>query len=245
MFFSMSSDGEMGMAEKTSEIIRKALSEGRTNLLESEAKTICREYGIPTPEFKIANVAPEAVEYAEKFGYPVVLKIVSPDILHKTDVGGVLVNLKSAREVEESFHNIVENAKRFKPDAKLAGVLVQKMAPESTEVIVGALKDSQFGQTLMFGLGGVFVEILKDVTFRIAPITELDAREMIREVKAYPILKGYRRQPPADEQAIVKILLNVSKLVMEFPQIDQMDLNPIMVYEKGASVVDARIILSK
>ncbi len=213
------------------------------NLLEPEAKTICLEYGIPTPEFALTSNVREAVEYAEKFDYPVVLKIVSPEILHKTEAGGVLVGLKSSLEVQDGYAKILENAKRHKPSAKLIGVLVQKMAPASTEVIVGGLKDPQFGQTLMFGLGGIFVEVLKDVTFRIAPIEEEDAREMIKEIKAYPILKGYRNQPPADEGAIIKILLQASELIMDNPEINQMDLNPIMVYQKGASVVDARMIL--
>jgi len=231
------------MNRKSTEVIRRALKEGRKNLLEPEAKTICLEYGIPTPEFAVALTVHEAVEYAEKFGYPIVLKIVSPDILHKTEAGGVLVGLNNTGEVEAGYRKILESAKSYRPSAKLLGVLVQKMAPPSTEVIVGGLKDPQFGQTLMFGLGGIFVEILKDVTFRIAPIEEEEAREMIKETKAYPMLKGYRNQPPVDEEAIVKILLRASDLIMENPEINQMDLNPIIVYEKGATVVDARIIL--
>jgi acetyl-CoA synthetase (ADP-forming) len=137
----------------------------------------------------------------------------------------------------------MSNAKKHAPDAQIIGVLVQEMAPSSTEVIVGAIKDPQFGPAMMFGLGGIFVEVLKDVTFRVAPITEEEAREMITEVRAYPLLKGYRNLPPADTNAIVKILLNASKLVMEYQQIKELDLNPIMVYEKGAKTVDARIIL--
>ena len=233
------------MSDKTNEIINNALKEGRVNLLEPEAKAICAQYGITTPEFDVASNAEEAVNSAKKIGYPVVMKIVSQDILHKTDAGGVKVGLESEAEVKSGFEEILQNAKKYKKDAKIAGVLVQKMAPSSTEVIVGALKDPQFGQTLMFGIGGIFVEVLKDVTFRIAPIVEKDAKEMIKEIKAYPILKGYRNTPPADEGAIVKILLNVSKLIMAHPEINQMDLNPIMVYENGASVVDARIILEK
>jgi len=231
------------LKRRSREVIKRALEEGRKNLLETEAKTICVEYGIPTPEFAVALNAHEAVEHAEKLGYPIVLKIVSPEILHKTEAGGVLVGLKNTAEVEDGYRKIMESARSYKPSAKLLGVLVQKMAPPSTEVIVGGLKDPQFGQTLMFGLGGIFVEVLKDVTFRVAPIEEREAREMIKEIKAYPVLKGYRNQPPADEEAIVKILLRASNLIMENPEINQMDLNPIMVYQKGASVVDARIIL--
>jgi len=228
---------------KALNVFAQARKEGRSYLLEPEAKMVCMEYGIPVTRFKVAGTPEEAVKFAEGMGYPVVLKIVSPDIIHKFDVGGVMLNLKSPSEVKGGYENILKSVKRHKPDAKIVGVLVQEMAPTSTEVIVGATKDPQFGPALMFGLGGIFVEVLKDVTFRIAPITESDAREMITEVKAYPILKGYRGQPPADIDAIVNILLNTSKLVMEHQEIKELDLNPIMVYEKGAKTIDARIIL--
>ena len=226
-----------------SKIFNKAKKESRKFLLESEAKTVCMEYGIPTTEFNVAKNVAEAVEFAEKIGYPVVLKIVSPDIIHKSDVGGVIINIKDAKDVRNAYKQIMGNVKKHKPDADIVGVLVQEMAPQSTEVIVGATKDPQFGPALMFGLGGIFVEILKDVTFRIAPLTEDEAREMITSVKAYPVLKGYRNMPPADVEAIVEILLNTSRLVMEHQEIKEVDLNPIMVYEKGAKTVDARIIL--
>jgi acetyl-CoA synthetase (ADP-forming) len=228
---------------KTSQIIAKAIKEGRRNLLETEAKAICTEYGIPVTKFKLAKNEAEAVKFADAVGYPVVLKIVSPDIIHKSDVGGVLVDLKNARDVENGYTKIIKNVKRHNEKARVVGILVQKMAPPSTEVIVGMTKDPQFGQALMFGLGGIFVEVLKDVTFRIAPITADEAREMINEVKAYPLLKGYRGTPPADIEAISKILLSTSKLVMEHNEIKELDLNPIMVYRKGAKTVDARIIL--
>jgi len=226
-----------------SKIFDKVKKEGRKFLLESEAKTVCRAYGIPVTDFEVAKNGAEAVEFAQKIGYPVVLKIVSPDVIHKSDVGGVIVNIKDAENVQKAYEQIMDSVKKHKPNAKIVGVLVQEMAPQSTEVIVGATKDPQFGPTLMFGLGGIFVEILKDVTFRIAPITEDEAREMITAVKAYPLLKGYRNTPPADIEAIVKILLNTSRLVMEHQEIKELDLNPIMVYEKGAKTVDARIIL--
>jgi len=228
---------------KTSKIISQVRSEGRKALLETEAKTICMEYAIPVTTFKLAKSEEEAAEFAGQIGFPVVLKIVSPDIIHKSDVGGVMVNLKSAVEVRSAYGKILENAKKYNAAAKVVGVLVQEMAPQSTEVIVGAIKDPQFGQTLMFGLGGIFVELLNDVTFRIAPITQEDAHEMITKVKAYPLLKGYRNTPLADIAAIVNILLNTSKLVMDYPEIKELDLNPIMVYENGAKTVDARIIL--
>jgi len=229
--------------KKSLDVFTQARKEGRSYLLEPEAKMVCMEYGIPVTRFKVAGTPEEAVTFAEGIGYPVVLKIVSPDVIHKFDVGGVVLNLKSRSEVKDAYENILKNVKRHKSNAKILGILVQEMAPTSTEVIVGATKDPQFGPALMFGLGGIFVEVLKDVTFRIAPITESDAREMITEVKAYPILKGYRGQPPADIDAIVNILLNTSKLVMDHQEIKELDLNPIMVYQKGAKTVDARIIL--
>jgi len=228
---------------KVSSIFEEVRKSGRKHLLEMEAKSVCMEYGIPVTQFRLAKSEAEAVKFAEEMGYPVVLKIVSPDILHKSDVGGVMLNLKNAKEVKKAYKQIMENVKKHKKNAEILGVLVQEMAPPSTEVIVGAIKDPQFGHALMFGLGGVFVEVLKDVTFRIVPITEEEAREMISEVKAYPLLRGYRGTPPADIEAIVQILLKTSRLVSEHPEIMELDLNPIMVYEKGAKTVDARIIL--
>lgn len=176
-------------------------------------------------------------------GFPVVLKIVSPDIIHKSDVGGVKLNLNSAEEVHGAYKDIVSNVKEHAEKARIIGVLVQEMAPPSTEIIVGSTKDPQFGPAIVFGLGGILVEILKDVTFRIAPINREEAQEMITEVKAYPILKGYRGTPPADTDAIVDILLATSKLVTDYEQIKELDFNPIIVYPKGAKAVDARIIL--
>jgi acyl-CoA synthetase (NDP forming) len=228
---------------KVSSLILKANKEGRKFLLEPEAKSFCTEYDIPVTKFKLAKNEAEAVRFSEQIGYPIVLKIVSPDIIHKSDVGGVMVDLKTAKDVREAYKQILGNVKKHKADAKIIGLLVQEMAPSSTEVIVGAIKDPQFGPTVMFGLGGIFVEVLKDVTFRVAPITEEEACEMITEVRAYPLLKGYRNSPPADVGAIAEILLNTSRLVMEHQEIKELDLNPIIVYKKGAKTVDARIIL--
>ncbi|MEM3760184.1 MAG: acetate--CoA ligase family protein [Candidatus Bathyarchaeia archaeon] len=228
---------------KVSNLILKVRKEGRKFLLEPEAKTVCMDYDIPVTKFEVAKSEAEAVKFAETIGFPVVLKVVSPDIIHKSDVGGVIVGLKSAGEVRDAYRQILGNVKKHMADAKIVGILVQEMAPTSTEIIVGAIKDPQFGPALMFGLGGIFVEVLKDVTFRVAPINEDEAREMITEVRAYPLLKGYRNTPPADIEAIIKILLNTSKLVIEHEEIKEVDLNPIMVYEKGAKTVDARIIL--
>lgn len=228
---------------ETSRILRQASKEGRITLLETEAKAICQEYGIPVTKFELSQSENESAKCADRIGYPVVLKIVSPDIIHKSDVGGVVVDLKNTDEVKAAHKKIIQNVKKHNHTARIVGVLVQEMAPSSTEVIVGSTKDPQFGPAVMFGLGGVFVEIMKDVAFRIAPITEDEAREMITEVRAYPLLKGYRNFPPADIDAIVKILLRVSKLVTEHHEIKELDLNPVMVYPKGAKTVDARIVL--
>lgn len=229
--------------EIVDEIIEKVRTENRKYLMEHEAKKICEAYGIPITKFKVAKNIKEAIKFANEIGYPVVFKIISPDIIHKTDVGGVILDIKNDEEAEKAYKQIIKNVKKKAPNARIHGIFVQEMAPEGTEVIVGALKDPQFGPTLMFGLGGIFVEILKDVTFRIAPLTKDEAKEMIKEIRGYPLLKGYRGKPPADEEAIIDIILKVSKLVMDYQQISQLDLNPIFVYEKGAKVIDARIIL--
>jgi acetate---CoA ligase (ADP-forming) subunit beta len=234
---------EEQLLNQTVKIINQAKKEGRKVLLETEAKTICTQYGIPVTKFNLAKNEKEASAYSDQIGYPVVLKIVSPDIIHKSDAGGVIVNLKTETEVKIAYKKIIENAKKYKADAKIIGVLIQEMAPQSTEVIVGAIKDPQFGQTVMFGLGGIFVELLKDVNFRVAPINTEDAKEMITQLKAFPLLNGYRNIPPADIDALSAILCNVSRLIMENPEIKELDLNPVMAYPKGAKTVDARIIL--
>jgi len=228
---------------EASRLFKQVIKDGRKSLLETEAKTICMEYGISVTKFKLAKNERETLKAAASIGYPIVLKIVSPDIIHKSDVGGVLINIKNAQETRNGYRKIMDNVMKHNPKARIVGMLVQEMAPAGTEVIVGSIKDPQFGPALMFGLGGVFVEVLKDVAFRIAPVNENEAAEMISEVKAYPLLKGYRNTPPADIEAIIKILVNTSKLVMDNPEIKELDFNPVIVYEKGAKTVDARIIL--
>jgi acyl-CoA synthetase (NDP forming) len=226
-------------------ILQNALNAKRQSLLEPEAKAICRAYGMPTPQYGVAKSPSEAADLAERVKFPVVLKIVSQDILHKTEANGVLLNLGSRKETEEGYGRVIANVRAYRPDARIEGVLVQHMEPKGLEVIVGGLRDSQFSPTVLFGLGGIFVEVLKDVAFRVAPLNELDSKDMIREIHSYPVLKGLRGQPPADETAIRKILQETSRMMMENPSIEQIDLNPIMVYGKGASIVDSRIILSR
>jgi len=231
--------------ERASEILKTAYDEGRDFLFEHEAKELCRLYSLPVTKGKVARTEEEGVALAKEIGFPIVLKIVSPQILHKSDVGGVVLNVKDEAGVREAYRRIMNNVKTKKPEAKIDGVYVQEMAPSSTEVIVGATKDPVFGPTIMFGVGGIFVEVLKDVSFRLVPITKLDAEEMVHEIRSYKILEGARGMPKADESALVETLLNTSKMLMDCPEIKELDMNPILVYEKGAKVVDARIILEE
>ena len=228
---------------EVSVILSQVRDEGRKALLEPEAKSICIAYGIPVTSFKVAKNEDQAVTFAEEIGFPVVLKIVSPQIIHKTDVGGVELNLKTIEDVRLAYRNILSRIQKSQPEAVITGILVQEMAPPSTEVIIGAIKDSQFGQSIMFGLGGIFAEVIDDVVFRIAPINEVEARLMITEVKAYPLLRGYRNRPALDTDALVDILIATSNLIIENEYVKELDLNPILVYKKGAKVVDARLIL--
>jgi len=224
-------------------IFETAEAEDRDFLFEHEAKHLCALYDLPVTRITVEENEDDAVKAAKKLGYPIVLKIVSPQVLHKSDAGGVLIDIKDEAGIRDGYKTIMENVKAHAPDAEITGILVQEMAPWGTEVIVGSTKDPTFGATLMFGLGGIFVEILKDVSFRLAPITEDDAREMVKEIKAYKILEGARGKPPSDEEAIVDILLKTSTMLVECPEIGELDMNPVLVYEEGAKIVDARIIL--
>jgi acetyltransferase len=229
--------------EKALEIIEEVRRQGRRVLLEHEAKEIVRSYGIPVVPTKLAVSEDRAVEIARKLGYPVVVKISSPDIIHKSDIGGVITNLKSDDEVAEAFRTVISNARRYVPTASIYGATVQKMVPKGREVIIGATKDPVFGHLIMFGLGGIYIELFKDVSFRLAPLSIYEAKEMITETKAYTLLRGFRGEPPADINSIINILLRVSKLVTDIPQIVEIDINPLFVYEIGAIAVDARIII--
>lgn len=225
-------------------IISKARTEGRKALTEVESKEILRAYGIPVTYGELAKTPGEAAKIAERIKYPVALKIVSPQILHKSDAGGVRLNLKSSEEVEAAFKEIIENAKAYDPKAEVSGVFVQEMAPPtSREIIVGGTRDPQFGPVIMLGLGGIFVEVLKDVSFRLVPIEATDAYEMIQELKGKKILESFRGMPKVNTEHIVEILLAVSKLMAEQEEIGELDINPIMVYPDSVKAVDARIIL--
>lgn len=228
------------------DVIKRAKEEGRRKLLEHEAFELMNSFGLPVPKFGLARSPDEAVTIASKIGFPIVLKIVSPDIIHKSDVGGVVLNLKDEDEVRKGFEQIMNNVKKNAPSAKIEGVLVQEMVPEGLEVIVGSTRDRIFGPVVMFGLGGIFVEILKDVSLKIAPVTEVDVDDMMREIKSGRILvEGYRGMAPRDIKAIKEIVTKVSDIMIEVPEIKDIDLNPIMLYEenRGAKVADARVLL--
>ncbi len=225
------------------EIIAAARKEDRTSLTEMESKQILKEVGINTTEIGLARSKEEAVAHSQELGFPVVLKIVSPDILHKTDVGGVKLSLNNEEDVGNAYDEIISAIKKHQPSAKIQGVSVQPMARPATEVIIGMSKDPQFGPVLMFGLGGILVEILKDISFRIVPLTMRDANEMIREIKGYPVLEGYRGQEPANIAVLEQMLLKVSEFVESKPEIKELDINPIFAYRDSALAIDARVIL--
>tara|TARA_B100001971_G_scaffold203042_1_gene217472 strand:+ start:2207 stop:2905 length:699 start_codon:yes stop_codon:yes gene_type:complete len=225
------------------EIFKTAEAEGRDFLFEHEAKNLCVLYGLPVTKITVEETEEDVVDAAKKLGFPVVLKIVSPQVIHKSDVGGVLIDIKDEMGVRQGYKTILKNIKAYVPEAEITGILIQKMAPWGTEVIVGSTKDPTFGTTLMFGLGGIFVEILKDVSFRLVPIVRSDAEEMVKKIKAYKILEGVRGKPPSDTKVIVEILLKTSEMLVDCPEISELDMNPVLVYEEGAMVVDARIIL--
>ncbi|MDO8614636.1 MAG: acetate--CoA ligase family protein [Dehalococcoidia bacterium] len=226
------------------EIIDSAKSQGRTVLTEIESKEVLGEAGIPVAHAQLARTAKEAAQAAAGLGWPAVLKVVSPDVTHKSDVGGVRLGLGSAEEVETAFGEMVAAVKERQPDASIEGVAVQKMAPQGTEVIIGMSKDPQFGPVLMFGLGGILVEVLKDVAFRIVPLEPRDARQMVREIKGFPVLQGVRGQDPADLEALEKLILKLSEFIEAHPEIEELDLNPVFAYKDGCLAVDARIVVA-
>jgi acyl-CoA synthetase (NDP forming) len=224
-------------------ILEKAGKEKRTLLTEIEAKEWLKSVKIPVVETKLATSKTEAVEIAKKLGFPVVMKIVSPDVVHKSDAGGVKLKIENATQVGKAYSEILASIKKHNPKAKITGVSVQKMARQGVEVIIGMTKDAQFGPVIMFGLGGILVEVLKDVSFRIVPLEKRDAAEMITEIKGFPILKGYRGQEPANIPYLEDLIVKVSEFVDKNPEIKELDLNPVFAYKDGAMAVDARIIL--
>jgi len=224
-------------------IIEQARKEGRTMLTEIEAKQLLKGAGINAVDTRLAMSKEQATAIAKELGFPVVMKIASADVVHKSDAGGVKLGLKTAAAVGKAYDEIMKSIKAAFPNAKIEGVSVQTMARPGVEVIIGMSKDAQFGPVLMFGLGGVLVEILKDVSFRIVPLVKRDAKEMIREIKGFPLLQGYRGSEPADVENLENMLLKVSEFIEKSPDIKELDLNPIFAYKDGAVAVDARVIL--
>jgi acetyltransferase len=232
--------------EQVRNLFDRVRAEGRLSIGDAEARQVMEAYGLPVPQSRLASTAEEAVRLAEEIGFPVVMKIVSPDILHKTDIGGVKLDLRTPADVRDAFDLLTYRAMRYMPDAELWGCQVQEMVGGGREVILGMNRDPQFGPLMMFGLGGIYVEALKDVTFRIAPFSRDEARAMLTEIRAVNLLRGVRGEPPADLEAIEDVLLRLSQLVIDFPEIVEMDINPLIVFEKGrgAMSVDMRLVLS-
>jgi len=227
----------------SSQTLKQVEREKRTQLTEIESKELIKKAGIPVIEAKLAQTKKEAISLSKEAGFPVVLKTASPDIIHKSDSGGVKLGLTNATQVGNAYSEMMSSIGQSFPGARIQGVSVQKMARPGIEVIIGMSKDAQFGPVLMFGLGGILVEMLKDVSFRIVPVTRKDAGEMIKEIKGYPLLQGYRGQEPADIPSLEGLIVKVSKFVEQNPEIKELDLNPVFAYKDGAIAVDARIIL--
>ena len=215
-----------------------------TLVLEPDAVQLLSEYHVPYPEHGLARSVDEAVQLADGLGYPVVLKVVSPDVVHKSDAGGVVTGVKDVDSVRDAYKEIVDAVGEAVPGACINGLLVCKQAPGGLEVIVGGLDDATFGPTVMFGLGGISTEVHKDVAFRIVPLERTDAEDMIQEVEAYPSLTGGRGQPSCDLNAAADLLLSVSRLLLDHREITELDLNPVRLYDKGLLVLDARIMAS-
>ena len=231
--------------DKVKSIFENVRKHGRANLLEEEGYEVLQAYGFPTPQSILCTTEQEGIDAARQIGYPLVMKIVSPDIIHKSDAGGVKVGVKTDDELKSAFRTITENALKYKSDAKIKGVLVQEMVKSAKETILGASQDPTFGPVIMFGLGGIYVEVLKDVVFRVALIDEQEAINMVESIKTIKLLKGVRGEKPSDLKAIADSLQRLSQLVVDFQEIKEFDINPLLVLEegKGARVVDARIIL--
>jgi 4-hydroxybutyryl-CoA synthetase (ADP-forming) len=232
-------------SSKVKYVFENVRKQGRTNLLEEEGYEVLKAYGFPTPKSALGTTEQECAKAAAEIGYPIVMKIASPDIIHKSDAGGVKVGIKNEEELRAAFRSITESARKYKSDAKIKGVLVQEMVRGAKETILGASQDPTFGPVVMFGLGGIYVEVLKDVVFRVAPINQQEAKDMVESIKTVKLLKGVRGEKPADLAAIADSLQRLSQLVIDFPEIKEFDINPLLVLEegKGARVVDARIIL--
>ena len=230
--------------ERARKVIEEHERNNEPEIVEFEAQEVLRAYDLPTPKTVLARSSDEAVAAAEEIGYPVVLKIASPDISHKSDVGGVKVNLKNAGDVMHAFKDITARAQRMRQDAYIAGCLVQEMAPPGVkEVIIGFKRDEQFGPMLMFSLGGIYVEIMKDISFKLAPLSRRDAFEIVREIKSYMLLKGLKGEPPVNFAALEEVIVTMSQLALDLPEVWEAEFNPVLVNHERAMVADVRMTL--
>jgi acetyltransferase len=234
-----------GVKEEVTGVFHAVKEENRDRLAEPEIHEVLNAYGFRQPKRLLARTSEEASAAAKKIGYPVVMKIISPQIVHKSDVGGVRINLSAKREVENAFFDITTRIRNIMPTAHIYGVMIQEMVPAGKEVIMGITRDPQFGHMIMFGLGGIYVEVMKDIAFRIVPLSREDAHEMIRETKTFPLLRGVRGEAEADIDAIENSLLMLSRMALDFPQIIEADINPLIVRRRGEGVVaiDARFTI--
>ncbi|OQY14968.1 MAG: hypothetical protein B6I32_08315 [Desulfobacterium sp. 4572_20] len=224
-------------------LFKKVREAKRHNLLETESRDLLKEYHISLPEAELANNLDKAVEAGNRLGYPLAMKVVSPEIIHKSDAGGIKLGLNNQEDIKTAFNEIITNAEKVVKKEKILGTLISPMAKKGQECIIGMIRDAQFGPVIMFGLGGIFVEVLKDVSFRVAPLAAEDIDEMVEEIKGYKILTGIRGEKPKDIAAIKNILVRLSEIVIDNPEIKEIDLNPVIVHENGASIVDSRVIL--
>jgi acyl-CoA synthetase (NDP forming) len=225
------------------ELFKKVREEARHNLLETESRQLLTEYHIDLPEAELADSIEKAIEIGNAIGYPLAMKVVSPDIIHKSDAGGIKLGLKNQEDIKTAFKEIMTNAQKTAAKENIIGTLISPMSKKGQECIIGMIRDAQFGPVIMFGLGGIFVEVLKDVSFRVAPLAAEDIDEMVKEIKGYTILTGIRGEKPKDIDAIKDILARLSEIVIDNPEIQEIDLNPVIVHEKGASIVDSRVII--
>ena len=225
------------------QIFESVRKKKRRNLTELESREILEYYKLPLVKGQLIKSIEESKKFIDEVGYPVVLKVVSPEIIHKTEVGGVIINIQNEKQLYDAYNDILKNVKTKMPKARIDGLFVQEMIPSSFEVMVGGKYDNTFGQTIAFGLGGIYVEVYEDVSFRIVPITEKDALNMIKETKAYKILGGYRGKKPADIRALIDILMKTSKMLDSNPEIKELDMNPIFALSDRAVAIDARIII--
>ncbi len=235
---------ETSRFKDTEKIIKDVLASGGEIVPPNKVMDIIKSYGISTPSHALAKTLNEALKASKAIGFPVVLKIASSDVLHKSDIGGVAVGVGSEEEVEKRYNEIMNNSIKKVPNALIAGILVQKQVPNTIQVIIGGIRDNQFGPAVMFGLGGIFVELFKDVAFRIAPVTETEALEMMKEIKGYHILSGYRGMKELAISKITKTIVTISELISNIDEIKEVELNPLFVYEKDTIAVDAKIILT-